>query len=350
MKSLGLLILIAPFIASCGDASSTPPITSDAVSQERISEIQQNIERLYPDKDENLKREILDVAVRAIDDIVFVEGGTFMMGDFKAPCDPVSTERMDWTPEAKCFSSQSSLETGASYLHEVTLDSFYLSKFETRLLDFDVYFQVLDLPFLQYRDWQNDLEPLVRFGETYNSIDWKDLPAKTKDWIEAKNYCLWLGGISNMKFDLPSEAQWEFAARSRGENVYYATNNGYLQQKGGYYYDEELDVYLEYTEQQWNYSSDRKIGLWPPNPLGFFDMAGNSGEWVNDWYSPEYYKISPKFNPKGPDSGEMKVLRGAVPSKTMVRTGLNPNGRDYSNSTGFRCSIQEVKLPLLIKQ
>ncbi|WP_394208744.1 formylglycine-generating enzyme family protein [Enterovibrio calviensis] len=332
MKSLGLLILIAPFIASCGDASSTPPITSDAVSQERISEIQQNIERLYPDKDENLKREILDVAVRAIDDIVFVEGGTFMMGDFKAPCDPVSTERMDWTPEAKCFSTYSSLESGAKFLHKVTLDSYYLSKFEAQLFDVDVYLHSLGLPFI------NGGREYLRDGDVFPKIKRKlhAFSASVSGWQEAKSYCNWLGEVTNIPFDLPSEAQWEYAARSRGENVYYATNNGYLQRKGDHYYDAEAAIYVDYKKEEWNYYSDeRKVGIWPPNPLGIYDLTGGRREWVNDWFSVDYYKISPEYNPSGPEAGSMKTIRAG---KTMTRFGVDPTTED--KIYGFRCSIQ----------
>ncbi|MDD1781103.1 formylglycine-generating enzyme family protein [Enterovibrio sp. ZSDZ35] len=332
MKLKNILVFLVPIIASCGDANSTLPITSDVVSKDKIAEIQENIERLYPESEESLRKDIFEVAVRAIEDMVFVEGGTFMMGDFKAPCDPVSTERMDWTPDAKCFSTLSSLESGAKFLHKVTLDSYYLSKYEAQLFDVDVYLHSLGLPFI------NGGREFLRDGDVFLKIKRKlqAYSARISGWDDAKNYCVWLGEITRLPFDLPSEAQWEYAARSRGENVYYATNNGYLQRKGGHYYDPEAGFYVDYKKEEWNYYSDeRKVGAWPPNPLGIYDMTGGRREWVNDWFSVDYYKISPEYNPVGPEAGSMKTMRAG---KTMTRFGVDPTTEIKVN--GFRCSIQ----------
>ncbi|MGF1706673.1 formylglycine-generating enzyme family protein [Enterovibrio baiacu] len=339
MKLRNILVFFAPIVASCSDANSTPPVASNIVSKNKIVEIQENIDSLYPEADKSLKRDILGVAVRAIEDMVFVEGGTFMMGDFKAPCDPVSTERMDWTPEAKCFSAHDSLESGAKFLHKVTLDSYYLSKYEAQLLDVDTFLHVYGFPFIN-----GDTE-YPRDGDFFQENKHKLLKksAVVAAWQEAKDYCVWLGEITSLPFDLPSEAQWEYAARSRGENVYYATNNGYLQRKGGHYYDLETTSYVDYDKEEWNYYSDeRRVGSWPPNPLGMHDMTGGVREWVNDWFSVDYYKHSPDINPIGPKEGTQKVMRDVPLSKTMSRVAVAPNSGYRIN--GFRCSIQSQRI------
>ncbi|XAW87897.1 hypothetical protein ABDK09_07290 [Vibrio sp. CDRSL-10 TSBA] len=66
-------------------------------------------------------------------------------------------------------------------------------------------------------------------------------------------------------------------------------------------------------------------------------MTGGAGEWVNDWFSVDYYKNSPEYNPQGPDTGTKKVMRR---SKTMKRVGDAPVQKNYSYRHGFRCAIQ----------
>jgi formylglycine-generating enzyme len=336
-----------PGLMACGDASSEVTVTSDSVSKEKVTEIAQRIEQLYPKVDASLKHQILDVAVRAMENMLFIDGGSFMMGDFKAPCSPISTDKMDWTPEAQCFSSFGSSSTGAKDLHQVSLDSYSLSKYETVMFDFDTYQNLMGLPFTQST---SSGKPIVRGEDMYNRrmYMWKEGPARTKTWQQAKGYCQWLGTLTDTPIDLPTEAQWEYAARNRGEKVYYATNNGYLQREGGDFYDPILDVYFDYTEEEWNYGSGEAnaVGSWPPNPLGLYDMTGNSWEWVNDWFSPDYYKSSPESNPQGPKTGTQKIRRGGQDGTTSYRGPRNPIQDGYYVGYGFRCGVQQ-SAPLL---
>ncbi|WP_199455914.1 MULTISPECIES: formylglycine-generating enzyme family protein [unclassified Marinobacter] len=93
------------------------------------------------------------------------------------------------------------------YAHKVTLDDYYLSKFETTLSDFDLYREIMG---------RTPYAPELRAREDRQHLFQLDLPAWTKTWQEAKDYCVWLGELANRPFNLPSEAQWEFAARNRG--------------------------------------------------------------------------------------------------------------------------------------
>jgi sulfatase modifying factor 1 len=106
-----------------------------------------------------------------------------------------------------------------SGVHPVRLSNFHLARYQTRLGDFDL-FQVIrgkPLSSAEYRDSEH--------MQKYFS---PDKPAPTRYWQDAKDYCLWLGELSGVPVDLPSEAQWEFAARNRGQHVIYPTDTGTL--------------------------------------------------------------------------------------------------------------------------
>jgi hypothetical protein len=167
--------------------------------------------------------------------------------------------------------------------------------------------------------------------------------APTKYWQEAKDYCVWLGKISGRNFDLPTEAQWEFAARSRGQNFYYATNNGYLQLAEDWYRDTTTGNIHEYTIDEANapgFGGEEKVGMYPPNPLGVSGMTNGRSEWVNDWYSSDYYKNSPIKNPLGPKIGTEKVQRDAIgTTMTFDRIHKPIKLKAYYPSNTFRCSI-----------
>ncbi|RQS58926.1 hypothetical protein DID96_35635, partial [Burkholderia sp. Bp8963] len=91
------------------------------------------------------------------------------------------------------------------------------------------------------------------------------------------------------------------------------------------------------------------VGSYPPNPLGLYEMGENAMSWVNDWYDPEYYQHSPVNNPRGPESGTKKVMRGAdfasdpeITAMTMLRFPENPVQKDYYPRFSYRCSIQQA--------
>ncbi|SFV57516.1 hypothetical protein MNB_SM-4-312 [hydrothermal vent metagenome] len=142
--------------------------------------------------------------------------------------------------------------------------------------------------------------------------------APVENWQRAKDYCQWLGKVSGKKYDLPTEAQWEYAARNGGKRVVFATDDG-TYRKG-----ENCDA-----EQD-------KPGRFKPSPLGFYDLSGNVAEWVNDWYSPKY-EAKAVTNPRGPKRGSKKVSRGNavsfVDNANYSRGGLESD----AGSLGFRC-------------
>jgi formylglycine-generating enzyme required for sulfatase activity len=161
--------------------------------------------------------------------------------------------------------------------------------------------------------------------------EWSKLghPIVRVTWDEATAYCEWAGG------SLPTEAQWEYAARGGKDGLKYPWGD-------------------EIAPENANYSGSKLKGTspvrsYPANSWGLYDMAGNVWEWASDWYAENYYATLPSDkpveDPRGPQSGTMRVLRGAsflVDSGYLRAAGLfhgEPGFR--SNGAGFRC-VREV--------
>lgn len=164
-------------------------------------------------------------------------------------------------------------------------------------------------------------------------------------WQQAKDYCLWLGKVAKKNVDLPTEAQWEYAARSQGKFLPFATNNGKFEPGKNVPDQDALDKYTDGIGLP-----IYPVGKYPPSPLGLYDMGLSGSEWTNDWYASDYYTKSRVKNPKGPSEGAQKVLRGYIGGDrqyglTMFRQSQNPvPDADYEKyGVGpiyvFRCVI-----------
>jgi formylglycine-generating enzyme required for sulfatase activity len=130
-----------------------------------------------------------------------------------------------------------------------------------------------------------------------------DHPAEQVRWGEAREFCRRLAALPEEKkggrtYRLPSEAEWEYACRAGTTtpfNVGGALSSNQANFNGNFPYgDAEKGPFLRRTA---------KVGSYPPNAWGLYDMHGNVLEWCNDWYDPDYYRKSPRENPKGPEKG-----------------------------------------------
>ena len=195
-------------------------------------------------------------------------------------------------------------------VHEVTLDGYSISKYETTFKEYDLYTELNNLEKIKpkYRH-------RVDYGDNYG--------VKSVTWQQSKDYCKWLGVQLNLPISLPTEAQWEYAARSRGLNVNHATDSGKIEGN--------------YTEKRNYIGSKVEVGTYPPNPLGVHDMSGGRPEWTRDIYKP--YRKESITNPifDSVPGARKVVVRGFHTLGTSV---YNRGVREPDNSgsgVGFRC-------------
>jgi iron(II)-dependent oxidoreductase len=152
------------------------------------------------------------------------------------------------------------------------------------------------------------------------SLEYPDHPVVGVSFSNAIKYASWAGKR------LPTEAEWEYAARGGLPNSNYPWGN-------------QIDsTSANYGKK---YKTTLKVGSFKPNGYGLFDMGGNVWEWTMDNYGSDYYVNSPSQNPSGPNSGRFKVIRGgswhsgAMCIQTYYRNGLSASWIDFA--VGFRC-------------
>ena len=158
---------------------------------------------------------------------------------------------------------------------------------------------------------------------------WKR-PVESISWYKAKEFIDSLNALTGLHFRLPTEAEWEYAARGGKHADPYVFSGSNDVDEVAWYHINDTNVVNEC--HVWTFPTGRK----KPNSLGLYDMTGNVAEWCSDWYSNSYYQTQKLFkNPKGPDSGETKVVRGgsfgvkANPNlEVRYRRGVSPDKKD----------------------
>jgi len=156
-------------------------------------------------------------------------------------------------------------------------------------------------------------------------------PVDGVSWTEVQEYVRRLNARTRKQYRLPTEAEWEYAARSRGKDETWAGTND----------EKELGDFAWYLGNA-KYKT-HPVGTRKPNELGIYDMTGNVWEWTADWYAADYYATSPRENPRGPAMGTTRVLRGgfwgsmAGFCRIARRIGLLPTTK--SPGYGFRVAL-----------
>lgn len=157
-------------------------------------------------------------------------------------------------------------------------------------------------------------------------------PVVGVSWHEAQRYCDWLSSTHEERYRLPTEAEWERAARGEVEGARFPWGDAP---------PESLPNYA----RRWQ-TGPEPVGQSAPNDFGLFDICANVHEWCSDWFDPNYYAASPERNPKGPESGQRRASRGGSwrhhikISRCSARSSIPPQFQyaDY----GFRvaCDVQ----------
>jgi formylglycine-generating enzyme required for sulfatase activity len=220
-------------------------------------------------------------------EFVFVKGGCYQMGDV------FGHGNVDEVP-----------------VHEVCIRDFYIGKHE-----------------VTREQWGK-----IMSGNPFFPKGGDRYPVENISWHEVQEFIGRLNRLSRRKYieyRLPTEAEWEYAARSGGQKEKWA----------GTTRESELDEFA-WTDQN-SGEQTHPVGLKKPNGLGLFDMSGNVWEWVADWYDQDYYRDSPRNNPRGPDRSwdHTKVIRGgswiSMPgdSRASLRAKAIPSVR---GNLGFR--------------
>jgi len=171
-------------------------------------------------------------------------------------------------------------------VHRVWVDEFRLSAFQVTNAEYERFTKATATaaaPFMNDRALNSPRQPVVGVS-----------------WPDATRYCEWLTAETGTKFRLPTEAEWERAARGGRENALFPWGDASPQ---------SLPEYAKRCARHWK-TGPELVGQGEPNGYGLYNMCDNVHEWCSDWYSPDYYAISPERNPQGPESGDRRASRG----------------------------------------
>lgn len=239
--------------------------------------------------DSGIKDPVLKNLVR---NMVHVQGGTFMMG-------AISEQGND-------------AEDNEKPAHQVTLSSFYIGRYE-----------------VTQEEWKTVM------GKNPSKFEGDKRPVDYVSYRDCQKFIVTLNSLTGKKFRLPTEAEWEYAARggNKSKGYKYAGSN-------------ELSSVAWFGGNSGNIT--RNVGTKNPNELGLYDMSGNVWEWCSDYYGK--YSSAAQTNPKGSSSGFFRVLRGgscynvARDCRSSVRSSYDPDSPDYGSryfNYGLRLVLSE---------
>lgn len=217
--------------------------------------------------------------------MVFVKGGTFQMGN--------NNGLKDEKP-----------------MHRVTVGDFYIGRYE-----------------VTQKQWKDIM------GTNPSGLKGDNLPVGQVSWNDIQEFLEKLNQKTGKNYRLPTEAEWEYAARGGNKSK-------------GYRYSGSFDIG---SVAWYKKNSNRKIypvGQKQSNELGIYDMSGNVAEWCSDWYDSNYYSSSPENNPKGPEDGKYRICRGGASDgikdgncRISSRSRMSPDYRWYNKGFRIVCSL-----------
>lgn len=215
-------------------------------------------------------------------------------------------------------------------VHETCVDDFYMGKYEVTVGEFRIFVQ--EKGYKTEAEQQDGCHGWIDNHEIKKrEYSWQNpgFPQTERDpvvcvsWNDATAYISWLNKKHGKRHRLPTEAEWEYAARSGGKRFRYSWGNGELSGN----ITDKTSMQKLLGESDWKgyddgYAFTAPVGSFRPNEIGLYDMSGNVYEWIADWGSKDYYMNSPRQNPRGPGNGTVKGLRGGSwnPLPAIVRT------------------------------
>jgi formylglycine-generating enzyme required for sulfatase activity len=259
----------------------------------------QGCRRKAPDDTERAPNAPSEIKAESGVEMVQLPGGRFTMGD---------ENEVDATP------------------HEVFLSSFHIDKY---LVTQEEYQRVMGDNPSRWKAGKNPVEQ-VRWSD---AVRYCNARSKLDGLQPCYDLGTWQCNFDANGYRLPTEAEWEYACRAGTKTAYFFGND-----------PSKLADHAWFKDNSGG--KPHPVGQKPPNPWGLHDMLGNVWEWCNDFYKVDYYQESPQENPKGPASGETKVVRGgawkfsADSCRSGYRYNENPGYADVCfgyDIYGFRC-------------
>lgn len=260
----------------------------DTLNHEKVNLLKE-ISRIKSSKQKEIKEKDFIEPLLNIH-FTLVEGGCFLMGD-------------------QCGSGDGDEKP----VHNVCVDSFYIGTYEVT---------------------QAQYKRAMRKNPSAIKNIFKPYPVESVSWLDTQVFIKKLNKHSKKTFRLPTEAEWEYAARSGGRDLFKFAGSDDV---NGIAWGQHNDAgYI------------KPVGQKQPNSMGLYDMSGNVSEWCADWYSADYYQTHEHQNPKGPRAGKRKVTRGGSFKSFMHqlritdRYPLSP--KTNTSSVGFRlvCIVDKL--------
>ena len=284
--------------------------------------------------------------------MVLIEQGQFWMGS--AP-----EEECEWDSIFKVEFCLPVRNADYAPRHQVTMSAFYLDRHEVTNREFQKFVAaknyqstvgkkgtasalVQSTGFFSGSSWEMEDVTSASWEQPLGSskpstIDLDSHPVVQVSWYDADAYCRWAGKR------LPTEAEWEYAARAGTESEHWWGNDAPGTRRVGnladVYTKTVFNVEPSFVGFDDGYERTAPVGSYDANPWGLHDMTGNVWEWTSDWYELRYYHASPAQNPQGPDEGTEKVKRGGswyTYQALKMRAPQSPE--DSDDQTGFRCA------------